>query len=69
MAGHQIDSVRDRLISAQVELHESKRCALAVVLTGVPTAGRSEAVNSLLEWVDPKHVSVHALDPDLRVHL
>ncbi|MET0985804.1 MAG: hypothetical protein ABW034_10400, partial [Steroidobacteraceae bacterium] len=57
------DAVRDRLLAAQVALHGSKRCALIVVLTGVPTAGRSEAVNELLEWVDPKHVSVHALDP------
>ena len=62
-AEHDIDAVRDKLLAAQVELHGSKRCALIVVLTGVPTAGRSEAVNELLEWVDPKHVSVHALDP------
>lgn len=58
----QLDEIRDRLLAAQVELHRSKRCALAIILTGVPTAGRGDAVNTLLEWVDPKHVSVHALD-------
>ena len=58
----QLDAIRDRLVAAQIELHRSKRCAVAIILTGAPTAGRSEAVNTLLEWVDPKHVSVHALD-------
>lgn len=61
---HSIEAVRDGLIAAQSQLHESKECAVAVILTGVPTAGRSDAVNTLLEWVDPKHVSVHALDRD-----
>ena len=63
-AEHAVAAIRDRLIAAQNELHESKQCAVAVILTGVPTAGRSEAVNTLLEWVDPKHVSVYALDSE-----
>jgi AMP-polyphosphate phosphotransferase len=59
-----LNQVRDGLLQAQSELRQSKAHALAVIITGVPTAGRSEAVNEVLEWLDPKHVWVHALDPN-----
>jgi polyphosphate:AMP phosphotransferase len=32
-----------------------------VIIAGTPAAGRSETVNALLEWLDPKHIDVHAL--------
>jgi polyphosphate:AMP phosphotransferase len=57
-----IDTLRDRLLTAQAALTRDKSFAVAVIVTGMPTAGRSEVVNKLLEWFDPKHVSVHALD-------
>jgi polyphosphate:AMP phosphotransferase len=53
--------LRDELLSAQTEMHRSRACAVAVILAGVPAAGRSETANELLEWLDPKHVAVHAL--------
>jgi len=59
---HRIDKLRDQLLTAQSELIREKAFAVAIIVTGVPTAGRSEVVNKLLEWLDPKHVSVHALD-------
>jgi polyphosphate:AMP phosphotransferase len=31
-----------------------------VIVTGAPSAGRSETVNKLIEWLDPKYVSVRA---------
>jgi polyphosphate:AMP phosphotransferase len=55
-------ALRDRLLTAQSQLTRDKAFALVIVVTGVPTAGRSEVVNKLLEWLDPKHVTVHALD-------
>ena len=61
-ADTKIDSLRDRLLTAQSQLTRDKAFALAIIVTGVPTAGRSEVVNKLLEWLDPKHVAVHALD-------
>lgn len=61
-ADKKIDVLRDRLLTAQSQLTRDKAFALAIVVTGVPTAGRSEVVNKLLEWLDPKHVAVHALD-------
>ncbi len=57
-----IDALRDELLTAQTRLIRDKAFALAIVVTGVPTAGRSEVVNQLVEWLDPKHVAVHALD-------
>lgn len=57
-----INKVRDELLTAQTQLVREKSFAVAIIVTGVPTAGRSEVVNKLLEWLDPKHVSVHALD-------
>jgi polyphosphate:AMP phosphotransferase len=53
--------LRDELLAAQTALHKSCSCAVALILAGAPAAGRSETVNHLLEWLDPKHVSVHAL--------
>ena len=54
--------LRDALLAAQKRLADEKNLALAVIVTGVPTAGRSEIVNQFLEWLDPKHVRVHALE-------
>ncbi|WP_331611269.1 polyphosphate:AMP phosphotransferase [Povalibacter sp.] len=56
-----IPSLRDALLAAQKRLHDEKPFALAVVVTGLPAAGRSEIVNEFLEWLDPKHIQVRAL--------
>jgi AMP-polyphosphate phosphotransferase len=57
-----LTKLRDDLLDAQFEMRKSQACSVALVVTGFPTAGRSETVNKLLEWFDPKFVSVHALD-------
>lgn len=56
-------AVRDELLDLQLKLHTEKSCAVAVIIIGTPAAGRSETVNEFLEWLDPKHISVHALGP------
>jgi polyphosphate:AMP phosphotransferase len=56
-----LPKLRNELLDAQARLREDGSFALALILTGVPAAGRSETVNELLEWLDPKHISVHAL--------
>jgi AMP-polyphosphate phosphotransferase len=58
-----LPALRDELLDLQLKLHTSKSCALAVIIIGTPAAGRSETVNEFLEWLDPKHISVHALGP------
>lgn len=71
MTKEQYDSVlpalRDALLSAQTELQKKKSFGLAVIITGFPTAGRSEVANQFLEWLNPKHIRVHALDRLQRV--
>jgi polyphosphate kinase 2 (PPK2 family) len=57
-----LPSVRDQLLAAQNDLQKRKPFGLAVIVTGIPTAGRSEVVNHILEWLDPKHIKVHALE-------
>ncbi len=56
-----LPALRDDLLDLQLKLHTSKSCAVAVIIAGTPAAGRSETVNELLEWLDPKHIGVHAL--------
>jgi polyphosphate:AMP phosphotransferase len=55
-----LDDIRDRLLGAQLKLKNSPTFAQLLIITGMPTAGRSETVNRLLEWVDPKFVDVNA---------
>lgn len=57
-----LPALRDALLSAQSELQKKKPFGLAVIVTGYPTAGRSEVANQFLEWLDAKHIRVHALD-------
>jgi polyphosphate:AMP phosphotransferase len=54
----QLPRLQDRLLDAQVRLRESRSHAVVMIVTGIPAAGRSEVVNELLEWLDPKHVTV-----------
>ncbi len=58
----QLDSLRSRLLTAQTRLTDEKHCALAVIVTGMPSAGRSEVVNKFLQWLDPKRIKVYALN-------
>jgi len=56
-----LPTLRDRLLDAQFELRTRKSFAVLLLVTGIPAAGRSESVNRLLEWLDPKLISVNAL--------
>lgn len=55
-----LPSLRDGLLAAQSEARRASTFAVAVIVTGVPAAGRTETVNELLEWLDPKYVTVKA---------
>ncbi len=59
----ELPRLRDRLLDAQFALHAKPDRAVAIILTGVPAAGRSECVAELLEWLDPKFIDVHAYAP------
>ena len=55
--------LRAALLAAQQELRESPYSCV-VLLSGVEGAGKSETVNLLLEWMDPRGIQAHAMrDP------
>lgn len=56
---HELPKLQDRLLDAQFELRQSRERAVAMIVTGIPAAGRSEVVNELLGWLDPKFVTVY----------
>jgi len=56
---HALPVLQDKLLDAQFELRKSRSRAVAVIVTGIPAAGRSEVVNELLGWLDPKFVTVY----------
>jgi len=62
---HELPKLQDRLLDAQFELRKSRARAVAVIVSGIPGAGRSEVVNELLGWLDPKFVTVYGFrDPN-----
>jgi polyphosphate:AMP phosphotransferase len=56
---HELPKLQDRLLDAQFELRKSRPRAVVMIVTGIPAAGRSEVVNELLGWLDPKFVTVY----------
>jgi polyphosphate:AMP phosphotransferase len=56
---HALPPLQDALLDAQFTLRESKTRAVVLIVTGIPAAGRSEVVNELLGWLDPKLARVH----------
>ena len=59
-----VPGLREALIEAQYELARSRRFAAVVLLSGVPGAGKSEAVGRLLNWMDPRHIDALAVGRD-----
>jgi AMP-polyphosphate phosphotransferase len=56
-------ALREALLNAQFDLAQQARFPVIIVIGGVEGAGKSEAVNILSEWMDPRHLHVHAF-PD-----
>lgn len=70
--GHHIDKksfkaevpvLREALLKAQYELLAQVRHAVVILVNGVDGAGRSETVNVLNEWMDPRHIRTEAFGP------
>jgi polyphosphate:AMP phosphotransferase len=55
-----LNRLRDELLDLQLQLRQQSQSAVALIVTGAPAAGRSETINELLSWLDPKHIYVHA---------
>mgnify|MGYP000193300390 FL=1 len=54
--------LRTDLLDVQFDLFEHKDFAVVILINGIDGAGRGETVNLLNEWMDPRHIEVHAFD-------
>ncbi len=69
--GHKIDKetyrrevpeLRESLLEVQLELLQTARFPVIILISGADGAGKGETVNILNEWMDPRHIRTHALD-------
>jgi len=54
--------LREELLELQYELIEKAPFSVVVVIGGVDGAGKGELVNLLYEWMDPRHLTTHAIE-------
>ncbi len=54
--------LREALINAQFDLKQSAKFSVLIIVAGPEGAGRSEVVNVLKEWMDPRHLAIKAFD-------
>ncbi len=68
--GHKIDKatydkevprLREDLLNAQFDLAQQARFPVIILVGGVDGAGRSETVNLLNEWMDPRFIQTHGM--------
>lgn len=53
--------LREELLNAQIEVLQAARFPVILVVGGMNGAGKGETVNALTEWMDPRHIEVHAV--------
>jgi polyphosphate:AMP phosphotransferase len=56
----EVPALREALLEAQLELVQSKKVAVLLIIAGMDGAGKGDAVNLLNEWMDPRHIRTHA---------
>src|SRR5512139_672667 len=54
-------NLREQLLGVQYELLDKAPFSVVIVLGVVEGSGKSETVNRLFEWMDPRHLQMHAL--------
>ncbi len=57
----ELPALREALLEAQYGLAAAK-FPVIILVAGVDGAGKSETVNTLNEWMDPRHIQAHGLD-------
>jgi len=57
----ELPMLREALLDAQLDLLQSKKFPVIILLAGVDCAGKGETMNLLHEWMDPRHIESHAL--------
>src|SRR5215204_5507470 len=56
-------ALREELLDVQVRLRDARRPSVIVLFGGVDGAGKSESVNLLNEWMDPRWLVTRAYGP------
>ena len=56
-----LPKLREALLNAQFELAQQAKFPVIILVSGVDGAGKGETVNLLNEWMDPRHIQVHAM--------
>jgi polyphosphate kinase 2 (PPK2 family) len=52
--------LREALLKAQQDLLDQKRFAVLILIEGMDAAGKSESVQMLHDWMDPRRVHTQA---------
>ncbi|MDD2897610.1 MAG: polyphosphate:AMP phosphotransferase [Desulfuromonadaceae bacterium] len=56
-----VPGLREALLDAQLDLAQTKKFPVIILVAGVDCAGKGETVNLLNEWMDPRHIETHAV--------
>ena len=56
----EMPKLRAALLKAQYDLLKDKSFPVIIIIGGVDGAGKGETVNTLNEWMDPRHIVTHA---------
>ncbi|MEW5789716.1 MAG: polyphosphate:AMP phosphotransferase [Pseudomonadota bacterium] len=68
--GHKVDKathekelpvLREALLDAQYDLISARAFPVVIIVSGVDGAGRSESVQLLNAWLDPRHIETHGM--------
>ena len=57
----ELPALREALLDAQYDLTAAK-VPVIILVAGVDGSGKSETVNTLNEWMDPRHIQTYGLD-------
>ena len=58
----EVPALREALLDAQYDLAAAKGFPVVLLVAGVDGSGKSETVNTLNEWMDPRHIQTLGLD-------
>lgn len=58
-----VPALRAALLEAQIDLYEGKKIPVVLLISGQDGAGKSETINLLYEWMDPRFLSTLAFSP------
>ena len=56
----EVPALRAALLDAQFEVREQARFPVVILISGVDGSGKSETINVLYEWLDPRYLSTLA---------